>query len=81
MTDDLSAWRPLTERFRGRVFCGLFLGEDNERLALRPGTLARSGERGFSSIWGKPLTPVAIQGLRRLRSQTGSLVDAAEVLR
>jgi hypothetical protein len=29
------------------MFCGLFLGDTNEGLSLRPETLARLGERGL----------------------------------
>lgn len=47
LSDDLGSWRDFSSRFRGRMFCGLFLGETNEGLSLRPETLARLGERGL----------------------------------
>jgi hypothetical protein len=49
MTDDLSAWRLFAERFRGRVFCGLFLAVRNGGLTLRSATLQRLDEQGCSS--------------------------------
>src|SRR5690348_1931290 len=39
LTTDLSAWRELTTRFRVDIFCGLWLNEGNEGIALRPSTL------------------------------------------
>ena len=47
LTPDLAVWRRLAERFRADVFCGLFLGEDNEGISLAPGTLQALGERGI----------------------------------
>ncbi|PSJ36277.1 DUF4279 domain-containing protein [Allosphingosinicella deserti] len=44
---DLPAWRSFSQRFRGRVFCGLFLASGNEGLTLRSETLARLGDRGL----------------------------------
>jgi hypothetical protein len=47
LSNDLSAWRSFSQRYRGRVFCGLFLASGNEGLTLRPETLTRLGERGL----------------------------------
>lgn len=47
INDDLEAWRSLAGRFRGRVFCGLFLASSNDGLTLRPETLLMIGQRGL----------------------------------
>lgn len=47
LNDDFESWRDLSARFRGRVFCGLFLNSGNEGLTLAPPTLTRIGERGL----------------------------------
>ena len=47
LNDDLGAWRSLAGRYRGRVFCGLFLASQNDGLTLQPETLVRIGERGL----------------------------------
>jgi hypothetical protein len=47
LSDDLPAWRSFALRFRGRIFCGLFLASGNEGFTIRPETLARIGERGL----------------------------------
>lgn len=47
MNDDLEAWKSLAGRFRGRVFCGLFLASGNDGLTLRPETLLMIGQRGL----------------------------------
>ena len=47
MSDDLEAWKTLAARFRGRVFCGLFLASSNDGLTLRPETLLMIGQRGL----------------------------------
>ena len=47
MNDDLEAWESLAGRFRGRVFCGLFLASGNDGLTLRPETLLMIGQRGL----------------------------------
>lgn len=47
LADDFPAWRSFAERYRGRIFCGLFLESGNEGLALRSSTLTRLGERGL----------------------------------
>lgn len=47
INNDLEAWRSLAGRFRGRVFCGLFLASSNDGLTLQPETLLMIGERGL----------------------------------
>lgn len=47
INDDFAAWRSLAGRFRGRVFCGVFLASGNDGLTLRPETLRMIGERGL----------------------------------
>jgi len=47
MNDDFEAWRLLAGRFRGRVFCGVFLASFNDGLTLRPETLLMLGQRGL----------------------------------
>jgi hypothetical protein len=47
LSNDLTAWRSFSQRYRGRAFCGLFLASGNEGLTLRSETLARLGERGL----------------------------------
>ncbi|MES2834407.1 MAG: DUF4279 domain-containing protein [Pseudomonadota bacterium] len=47
LTDDLAEWNAIAQRFRGRIFCGLFLESFNDGLTLRPETLRMIGERGL----------------------------------
>lgn len=47
LNDDLATWQSLAGRYRGRVFCGLFLASINEGLTLQPDTLIMIGERGL----------------------------------
>lgn len=47
MNDDLEAWQSLAGRFRGRVFCGVFLASGNDGLTLRPETLLMIGQRSL----------------------------------
>ena len=46
-TADLPAWRAFARKYRGRIFCGLFLETGNEGISLQPETLVRLGERGL----------------------------------
>jgi hypothetical protein len=46
-TEDLAVWRRLTDRYRVDVFCGLFMKEPNERIAISPQTLQKLAERGI----------------------------------
>ena len=47
LSDDLLAWQSFSKRYRGRVFCGLYLATGNEGVTLLSGTLLRLGERGL----------------------------------
>jgi|ERR1700754_4286087 hypothetical protein len=47
LSNNLPAWRSFAERYRGRIFCGLFLGSGNEGMTLRSETLLRLSERGL----------------------------------
>jgi hypothetical protein len=56
-TSDVATWQSFAGRFRGVIFCGLFLKSENEGIALRPETLFRIGERGLEldlDIYGQP---------------------------
>lgn len=58
LSNDLPAWQSYSHRYRGRVFCGLFLASGNEGLTLRSETLARLSERGLLidfDIYGQEL--------------------------
>ena len=46
-TSDLAVWRRLADRHRIDVFCGLFMKEPNERIAISPQTLRKLAERGI----------------------------------
>jgi hypothetical protein len=46
-TDDLAVWRRLADRYRIDVFCGLFMKELNEGIAISPQTLQKLAERGI----------------------------------
>jgi hypothetical protein len=59
LTDDLAAWRQVTEVCRVDLFCGLFLERTNEGVMISPDTLVRLGERGIPlalDLYG-PLEP------------------------
>lgn len=47
LSNDFAAWRSFSQRYRGRMFCGLFLASYNEGETLRSETLFRLGERGL----------------------------------
>lgn len=47
LTSDTAAWRVLSERYKGRIFCGLFLASGNEGISLEPATITAIGERGL----------------------------------
>ncbi|MGR4891633.1 DUF4279 domain-containing protein [Sphingopyxis sp. LARHCG72] len=58
LTNNLVSWRSLSQRYRGRIFCGLFLASGNEGLTLQSETLVRVGERGLLidlDIYGQDL--------------------------
>ena len=47
LTDDLSVWMDLADRYEARVFCGLFMDATNEGLRLKPELLAAISARGL----------------------------------
>jgi len=47
LTSDTTAWRGLSERYQGRIFCGLFLASGNEGVRLESETISAIGERGL----------------------------------
>lgn len=47
ITADLDAWLTLTRRFRGVIFCGLWLKTHNQGLELRADMLGLLAERGL----------------------------------
>ena len=48
LSGNLDAWQDLSARYRGRVFCGLFLASGNEGVRLTSETLRAIGERGLA---------------------------------
>ncbi len=48
LSSDLTVWKALSQRFGGRFFCGVFMGEANDGLRLEARTLAAIGERGLA---------------------------------
>lgn len=54
---DTTIWRDLAARYRLDVFCGLFMGGDNQGADLRPETLRLLADRGLAlglDIYGPP---------------------------
>lgn len=47
LTDDLSIWEQITDRFATDIFCGLFLEEFNEGFSLSPGLLKKLSDRNL----------------------------------
>ena len=47
LTSDLVVWADLVRRFEPDMFCGVWLDEENQGLALTPTTLQMLGERGI----------------------------------
>ena len=47
LTDDLSVWKALRDRFEIDLFCGLFMTGSNEGATISAMTLRRLGERGI----------------------------------
>lgn len=48
LNDDLSVWQDLSARFRGDVFCGLFMQESNEGIGLSAATMESLSSRGLA---------------------------------
>lgn len=51
LTDDLTVWTSIAERYRVDLFCGLFMRECNEGLSIIPESLTALGLRESSSAW------------------------------
>ena len=47
LTDDLVAWKKLSEKHDIDLFCGLFMEASNEGLSISPATLNSLGARGI----------------------------------
>ena len=47
VTDDLAVWALLTSKYEADIFCGLFLGEENEGFSLSPRISNAAGVRGL----------------------------------
>ena len=57
LPSDLALWNDLARRFKLDVFCGLFMGSDNQGADLRPSTLKLLADRGLTlslDIYGPP---------------------------
>ena len=57
VTSDLEIWASLRRNFRLDLFCGLFLHQENEGLAVSPESLFALGERGIQlslDVYGGP---------------------------
>lgn len=48
LSDDLDVWRSFSGRYRGKIFCGLFLASWNEGINLTSKTICSIGERGLA---------------------------------
>ncbi|MBL8100392.1 MAG: DUF4279 domain-containing protein [Anaerolineales bacterium] len=47
LTDDLSIWEQITDRFAADIFCGLFLEEFNEGFSLSPEIMEKLSDRNL----------------------------------
>lgn len=47
LNSDLGLWREMAMRYDGHIFCGLFVSDGNQGVALRPETLQLLAERGL----------------------------------
>jgi hypothetical protein len=45
LTDDVSVWNAIAERYKLDLFCGLFMNERNEGLSISPLSLSALGLR------------------------------------
>ncbi len=48
LSEDFSIWKDFSDRYRGRIFVGLFLSGFNEGLSVSPQTLSAIGVRGLT---------------------------------
>ena len=47
LTQDLTVWRELAEKYNADVFCGVWLGSSNEGMELPPRLMTQLAERGL----------------------------------
>jgi hypothetical protein len=47
LTDDMQKWNKVTSRYRSDLFCGVFMGSDNDGLVFLPQTMQMIGARGL----------------------------------
>ena len=47
LTADIETWQAVCRRYQVDVFCGLFMGSENEGLTISPASLAALGQRGI----------------------------------
>ena len=47
LTDDVTVWTLIAEKYRVDLFCGLFMNQSNEGLSITPESLAALGLRGI----------------------------------
>ncbi len=47
LSPDLELWRDLSKRYDGDLYCGIWLGDDNQGMELSPRLMARLAERGL----------------------------------
>lgn len=47
VTSDLSVWSSIAARFRVDLFCGWFMGSENEGVEISPETMIALGQRGI----------------------------------
>lgn len=58
LTDDLSIWDDLRRRYEISIFCGLFMDDPNQSLAISAKTISELGKRGIDfefDIYGPKL--------------------------
>jgi hypothetical protein len=48
LTKDLDVWREFAGRYRGNIFVGLFMADENEGISISPETLVALGARGLT---------------------------------
>jgi hypothetical protein len=46
-SQDLLMWRDVSQRFKAELFCGLFLGRNNQGVGVSPTRLLKLGERNI----------------------------------
>jgi hypothetical protein len=47
LTQDLTVWRELTQRYKADIFCGVWLRNWNRGMGLSPALMQRLAERGL----------------------------------